>query len=156
VGATTESCSLDIAAGQGRQGRDVRFNGGGAGGQCGRPVTPEQTAAQRVSAVVAERDAVQANLLELDGSFARQVLECAALTGQTRDALLTGGCVRLAGPPVPLARRDLAAAGRPPVTLAAAVGAMRRAFAEVTAVTSAVEAAVVAYQRAILEGEGRR
>jgi hypothetical protein len=148
-------------------------------------VTPEETAAERVSAVIAERDAVQANLLELDGSFAKQVLEGAALTGRTRDrwaaasatlatlwetflaysavvdqiaalgsgsrrparkdlpelnALLTGGCVRLPGAPVPLARRDLAAAGRPPVTLTAAVGAMRRAFTEVTEVTSAVEA----------------
>jgi len=148
-------------------------------------VTPEETAAERVSAVIAERDAVQANLLELDGSFAKQVLEGAALTGRTRDrwaaasatlatlwetflaysavvdqiaalgsgsrrparkdlpelnALLTGGCVRLPGAPVPLARRDLAATGRPPVTLTAAVGAMRRAFTEVTEVTSAVEA----------------
>jgi hypothetical protein len=148
-------------------------------------VTPEETAAQRVTTVLAERDAVQANLLELDGSFAKQVLEGAALTGQTRDRwaaasaalatlwetflaysavvdriaalgtgskrparkdlpelneLLTGGCVRLAGAPVPLARRDLAAAGRPPVTLAAAVGAMRRAFSEVTELTAAVEA----------------
>jgi hypothetical protein len=150
-------------------------------------VTPEETAAQQVTTVLAERDAVQANLLELDGSFAKQVLEGAALTGQTRDRwatasaalatlwenylaysavvdriaalgtgskrparkdlpelneLLTGGCVRLAGAPVPLARRDLAGprfAG-PPVTLAAAVGAMRRAFSEVTEVTAAVEA----------------
>ena len=107
------------------------------------------------AAVLAERDAVQANLLELDGSFAKQVLEGAALTGQTRDRwaaasaalapcgrpswrtrpsstgsppsapgakrparkdlpelseLLTGGCVQLPGAPVPLARRDLAAA----------------------------------------------
>ena len=148
-------------------------------------MTPEETAAQRVTAVLAERDAVQANLLELDGSFAKQVLEGAALSGQTRDrwaaasaelatlwetflaysavvdrvaalgsgarhpgrkdlpelsALLTGGCVQLPGAPVPLARRDLAAAARPPVTLAAAVAAMRRAFSAVTEVTSAVEA----------------
>ncbi len=148
-------------------------------------MTPEETAAQRVTAVLAERDAVQANLLELDGSFAKQVLEGATLTGLTRDrwtaasaslatlwetflaysavvdriaeigtgnkrpvrkdlpelnTLLTGGCVQLPGAPVPLARRDLAAAARPPVTIAAAVGAMRRAFAEVTEVTSAVEA----------------
>ncbi len=48
-------------------------------------MTPEETAAQRATAVLAERDAVQANLLELDGSFAKQVLEGAALTGQTRD-----------------------------------------------------------------------
>jgi hypothetical protein len=148
-------------------------------------VTPEETTARRVTEVLAERDAVQANLLELDGSFAKQVLEGATLTGRTRDRwaaasavlatlwetflaysavvdrvaalgsggrrparkdlpqlneLLTGGCVQLPGAPVPLARRDLAAAGRPPVTLAAAVGAMRRAFTEVTEVTSAVEA----------------
>jgi hypothetical protein len=49
-----------------------------------------------VAAVLAERDAIQANLLELDGSFARQVLDGAALTGQTRQrwdaasATLTG------------------------------------------------------------------
>ena len=148
-------------------------------------MTPEEATAQRVAAVVAERDAVQANLLELDGSFAKQVLEGATLTGRTKDrwaaasaalaslwetflaysaavdrvaalgtgpkhparkdlpeltALLTEGCVQLAGAPVPLARRDLAAAARPPVTLAAAVGAMRRAFTTVTEVTSAVEA----------------
>ena len=148
-------------------------------------MTPEETAAQQVTAVLAERDAVQANLLELDGSFAKQVLEGAELSGQTRDrwaaasaelatlwetflaysavvdrvaalgsgarhpgrkdlpelnALLTGGCVQLPGAPVPLARRDLAAAARPPVTLAAAVAAMRRAFSAVTEVTSAVEA----------------
>jgi hypothetical protein len=41
---------------------------------------------------------------------------------------------------VPLARRDLASPGRPPVTLAAAVGAMRRAFTEVAELTTAVEA----------------
>ena len=48
-------------------------------------MTPEETAAERVTAVIAERDAVQANLLELDGSFAKQVLEGAVLTGRTRD-----------------------------------------------------------------------
>jgi hypothetical protein len=53
--------------------------------------------------------------------------------------LLDGTCIKLPGPPVPLARRDLAAIARPPVTLAAAVGAMRRLFAQVTEVTSAVE-----------------
>lgn len=148
-------------------------------------MTPEESAAKRVAEVLAERDAVQANLLELDGSFAKQVLEGAALTGQTRDRwaeastalaalwetflaysavvdrvaalgsgsrrptrkdlpeltrLLTEGCVQLPGPPVPLAHRDLAATGRPPVTLATAVGAMRRAFSQVAEVTSAVEA----------------
>jgi hypothetical protein len=147
-------------------------------------MTPEETAAERVDAVLAERDAVQANLLELDGSFGKRVLEGAALTGLTRErweqaaaelaglwetflaysavvdriaalgsgprrpqkkdlaelaTLLSGGCVELPGPPVPLARRDLAAQRRPPVTLTAAVGAMRRAFAEVAAVTTAAE-----------------
>jgi hypothetical protein len=136
-------------------------------------VTPEQAVADRVAAVLAERDAIQANLLELDSSFGKRVLEGAALTGQTGERwekasaalaglwetflaysavvdriaalngarrpqkkdqaeltdLLAGGCVQLAGGPVPLARRDLAANGRPPVTLAAAVGALRRAFA---------------------------
>jgi len=142
-------------------------------------------AAERAAAVLAERDAIQANLLELDGSYVRQVLEGAALTGRSKErwaaasgtlatlwetyltysavvdrvaelgtgprrpvkkdlpelsGLLTGGCVVLAGAPVPLARRDLTGAGRPPVTLAAAVGAMRRAFTQVTEVTSAIEA----------------
>ena len=144
----------------------------------------EQAAAERVAAALAERDAIQANLLELDGSFAKQVLEGAALSGATRDRwatasvalatlwetflaysavvdrvaalgtgpkrparkdlpelsdLLTEGCIQLPGPPVPLARRDLAAIARPPVTLTAAVGAMRRLFTQVTEVTSAVE-----------------
>ena len=156
-----------------------------AGGQRVGSVTPEETTAKRVAEVLAERDAVQANLLELDGSFAKQVLESASLTGQTRDRwatastalatlwetflaysavvdratalgsgskrparkdlpelnrLLSEGCIQLPGPPVPLAHRDLAATGRPLVTLAAAVGAMRRTFTQVAEVTSAVEA----------------
>ena len=143
--------------------------------------------------VLAEREAIQANLLELDGSFVKRMLEGAELTGQTRQrwaaaaaslaalwetylaysavvdriaalgagghrpskkelaeltGLLAGGCVQLpdapAGPPGPagtarLARRDLVSTGRPAVTLATAVGVMRRSFAEVTDVTSAVE-----------------
>ena len=161
-------------------------------------MTPEQGTADRVAAVLAERETIQANLLELDGSFGKRVLEGAGqagqvpLGGQTRERweqasavlaglwetflaysavvdriaelagpapgggrrparrdqhdqaelaeLLTRGCVQLSGAPVPLARRDLASGGRPPVTLAAAVGAMRRAFTEVTEVTSAAEA----------------
>jgi hypothetical protein len=151
-------------------------------------MTPEQATAARVAAVVAERDAIQANLLELDGSFGKRALEGASLAGPTAERwekasstlaglwetflaysavvdriaalggpasggghhphrkdlteltdLLTGGCVQLPGAPVPLARRDLAAQGRPPVTLTTAVGTMRRAFAEVAAVTSAAE-----------------
>jgi hypothetical protein len=148
-------------------------------------VITEQAAVARVAEVLAERDAIQANLLELDGSFAKQVLDGAELTGQTKQrwgaasaalaglwetylaysavidriaelgsgprkpakkdlpeltALLTGGCVQLPGAPAPLARRDLVSQGRPPVTLATAVAAMRRAFTEVTQVTSVVEA----------------
>jgi hypothetical protein len=148
-------------------------------------MTPEMATAERVATVLAERDAIQANLLELDGSFGKQVLEGATLTGQTKERweqasaalatlwetflaygavvdriaslagggrrpakkdmaelsdLLAGGCVVLPGTSVPLARRDLAATGRPPVTLTTAVGAMRRAFTEVTEVTAAAEA----------------
>ena len=44
------------------------------------------SAAERAAAAVAERDAIQANLLELDGSFVRQVLDGATLTGQTRES----------------------------------------------------------------------
>jgi hypothetical protein len=190
---------MGIAADR-EQVQHVGFSAGSAGsrraraqpvarGSRGAVVTPEQATAERAAAVLAERDAVQANLLELDGSFGKRVLEGASLTGRTRerwekasvtlatlwetflaysavvdriaalsghapgggrrpqkkdlaelDGLLAGGCVELPGAPVPLARRDLAAQGRPPVTLTTAVGAMRRAFAEVTAVTSAAEA----------------
>jgi hypothetical protein len=147
-------------------------------------VTPEADTAGQITAILAERDAIQANLLELDGSFGRQALEGAALSGETRlrwerasgvlaglwetflaysavvdrisvlasarrrskkeqvelAGLLNGGCVQLAAGPVPLAHRDLAVRGRPPVTLRTAVGAMRRAFAEVIAVTGPAEA----------------
>jgi hypothetical protein len=141
--------------------------------------------AERVAAVLAERDVIQANLLELDGSYVKRLLDGAALTGQTRprwttaaatlaglwetylaysavvdriaelasgdrralkkdlpelNQLLTGACVTLPGAPAPLGRRDLAGAGRPALTIAAVVMAMRRSFAEVTEVTAAVEA----------------
>ncbi|HEX4292373.1 MAG TPA: hypothetical protein VH021_25850 [Trebonia sp.] len=144
----------------------------------------ERVAPRDPAEVVAEREAIQANLLELDGSFVKQMLEGAALTGQTRQrwtaaaaslaalweaylaysavvdriaalgtgghrpskrelaeltALLTGGCVQLPDTVGGTARRDLASRGRPPVTLATAVAAMRRSFTEVTDVTSAVE-----------------
>jgi chromosome segregation ATPase len=46
-------------------------------------LTAEQVPAA-VADAVAERDAIQANLLELDGSYVRQVLDGATLTGQTR------------------------------------------------------------------------
>src|SRR5690348_13177938 len=82
------------------QERDVGFNGGGrrafsragqsgAAGWRGVPVITEEAAAERVAAVLAERDAIQANLLELDGSFAKQVLEGATLSGATRDRWAT-------------------------------------------------------------------
>jgi hypothetical protein len=147
-------------------------------------VTPEADTAGQIAGILAERDAIQANLLELDGSFGRRALEGAALSGETRlrwdrasgvlsglwetflaysavvdrisvlasarrrarkeqselAGLLSGGCVQLAAGPLPLANRDLAVRGRPPVTLRTAVGAMRRAFAEVIAVTGPAEA----------------
>ena len=48
-------------------------------------VTPEQAAEQAAAEVLAERDAIQANLLELDGSYTRRLLDGATLTGQTRE-----------------------------------------------------------------------
>jgi hypothetical protein len=146
---------------------------------------PERERPRDAAEVLAERDAIQANLLELDGSFVKRMLEGATLTGQTRQrwteaaatlaalwetylrysavvdriavlvsggrrpskrelaeltGLLAGGCVQLPDAPAALAHRDLASTGRPAVTLATAVGVMRRSFAEVTEVTSAVEA----------------
>jgi hypothetical protein len=44
----------------------------------------EPAAEQAAADALAERDAIQANLLELDGSYVRQVLDSATLTGQTR------------------------------------------------------------------------
>jgi hypothetical protein len=48
------------------------------------PVLTRERAPGVVQAAVSERDAIQANLLELDGSFGKRVLEGAALTGQTK------------------------------------------------------------------------
>jgi len=45
----------------------------------------ELAAGQAASATVAERDAIQANLLDLDGGFTRRLLDGATLTGQTRE-----------------------------------------------------------------------
>jgi hypothetical protein len=138
-----------------------------------------------VQAAVAERDAIQANLLELDGSFGKRLLEGAALTGQTKrrwdatavalgrlwalfsaysavvdraadavtrhlgakeltaiSALLTGPSIELAAGPAPLGGRDLADPGRENLTLVAAVTRMRRAFTDVTDVTSGAEQVV--------------
>jgi hypothetical protein len=44
----------------------------------------KEQAAAAVKAAVAERDAIQANLLELDSSFGKQLLAGAELTGETR------------------------------------------------------------------------
>jgi hypothetical protein len=147
-------------------------------------VTAEQAAEQQAADALAERDAIQANLLELDGSYTRRLLDGGPLTGQTRERwdtasatlaslwetymahsavvdrvaelsagghrvskkelpelteLLTGASVRLTRALGPLASRDLADTGRQAFTLEASVAAMRRAFSEVTEVTSAVE-----------------
>jgi hypothetical protein len=48
------------------------------------PMLTREQAGAAVRAAVGERDAIQANLLELDRSFGRQLLAGAALTGQTR------------------------------------------------------------------------
>ena len=48
------------------------------------PVMTRDQAAAAVKATVAERDAIQANLLELDSSFGKQLLAGAELTGDTR------------------------------------------------------------------------
>jgi len=48
-------------------------------------VTAEQEAERRAADVLAERDVIQANLLELDGSYTRQLLDGAPLSGRTRE-----------------------------------------------------------------------
>jgi len=48
------------------------------------PVMTRDQAAAAIKAAVAERDAIQANLLELDSSFGKQLLAGAELTGDTR------------------------------------------------------------------------
>jgi hypothetical protein len=171
----------------GATGRPVVASGGslGAPSRTATPALGGAMTAERIAAVLAERDAIQANLLDLDNSFVRQLLDGARLTGQTgqrwaactatltglwetylaysavvdRIAQLSGGargpakkdqaeltellaapCVQLPAAQVPLGRRDLTAAGNPPVTIATAVQTMRGSFAEVTMVTGAVEA----------------
>jgi hypothetical protein len=47
-------------------------------------VLTKERAPAVVQATVAERDAIQANLLELDGSFGKRLLEGATLSGQTK------------------------------------------------------------------------
>jgi hypothetical protein len=144
----------------------------------------KQQAADAVAAACNERDSIQANLLDLDGSFGKRLLAGATLTGTTRrrwesaastlaalwnlyeaysavidraaeaqarrpgqkelaqiTALLTGPSVEVDRGPAPLARRDLADAGREQLTLATARARMRGAFTEVTGVVSAAEQA---------------
>jgi len=48
------------------------------------PALTKERAPAAVQAAAAERDAIQANLLELDGSFGKRLLEGAPLTGQTK------------------------------------------------------------------------
>jgi hypothetical protein len=48
------------------------------------PVLTKERAPAVVQAAAAERDAIQANLLELDGSFGKRLLAGAALSGQTK------------------------------------------------------------------------
>ena len=48
------------------------------------PMLTRDQAGAAVKAAVAERDAIQANLLELDSSFGKQLLAGAALTGDTK------------------------------------------------------------------------
>src|SRR5215469_1249086 len=150
------------------------------------------TALTRAAAVsaqeqrAAERDQIQANLLELDASFGKRLLEGGSLTGTTKlrwDAasaelasvwetftaytevvrqagelvdrsrfpsaallakvfeLLTGPAVRVSGPLVPLAERQLTAGAIPTdqVTLATAVQQMTAAFGRITDVVGATE-----------------
>jgi hypothetical protein len=57
------------------------------------PMLTREQAGTAVKAASGERDAIQANLLELDRSFGKQLLAGAALTGQTRsrwDAAVAG------------------------------------------------------------------
>jgi hypothetical protein len=144
-------------------------------------VSGAQQAEAAVGAAAAQRDTIQANLLELDASFGKRLLAGAHLDGETRQrwdaasatltrlwetfnaysavvdqaaellhgrkpgaaladlsALLYGASV-----PVPatsaLASRDLTRTGTAAVTLAAAVGEMRRGFAGVAELVTTVE-----------------
>ena len=68
------------------------MTGGGSQGDFGArppasqqsPVMTKEQAAAAAQAALSERDAIQANLLELDGSFGKRLLAGAALTGQTK------------------------------------------------------------------------
>jgi chromosome segregation ATPase len=148
-------------------------------------VLTRDQATAAVAAAVAERDTIQANLLELDGSFGKRLLAGAKLAGETKkrwDAaaaeltrlwetftaysavidraaevlgtvrrspgraltelttILKEPSVRLAHASSALARGDLTGTAETAVTLAAAVGKMRAAFAVVADVVAAAEA----------------
>ena len=179
----------------GRDHRGVAADGGGlrVGHQpaaCGVPVSgPAVTALTReqaepaVSAAAAQRDTIQANLLDLDASFGKRLLAGASLDGETRRrwdtavatltrlfetftaysavvdqaaellprarksaaaladlaVLLTGASVQLPMATSALASRDLTWTWTAAVTLAAAVGEMRRGFAGVAELVATVE-----------------
>ena len=145
-------------------------------------LTREQ-AESATTAAAAQRDTIQANLLDLDASFGKRLLAGASLAGETRQrwatasaaltrlwetftaysavveqaaellpaarksaaaladiaALLTGASVQLPTATSALASRDLTRTGTAAVTLAAAVGEMRRAFAGVAELVTSVE-----------------
>ena len=145
-------------------------------------LTREQ-AESAVAAAAAQRDTIQANLLDLDASFGKRLLAGASLTGETQQrwaaavatltrlwetftaysgvldqaaellprarksaaaladlaALLTGASVRLPAATSALASRDLTRTGTAAVTLTAAVGEMRRAYAGLADLVTTVE-----------------
>ena len=136
-----------------------------------------------VAAAAAQRDTIQANLLDLDASFGKRLLAGASLTGATQQrwaaasaaltrlwetftaysavvdqaagmlprarksaaalaelaVLLTGASVPLPAATSALASRDLTRTGTAAVTLAAAVGDMRRTYAGLAELVTAVE-----------------
>jgi hypothetical protein len=146
-------------------------------------VLTRDQAPSAVAAAVAERDTIQANLLDLDGSFGKRLLAGARLAGDTRrrwdaataamttlwetftaysavvdraaevlaggkltgpkldelNTLLNGTSVRLARASSAVARGDLTGTADTQVTPAAAVGEMRRAFADVADVVATAE-----------------
>jgi hypothetical protein len=147
-------------------------------------LTREQ-AESAVAAAAAQRDTIQANLLDLDASFGKRLLTGASLDGETQRrwagasaaltrlwetftayaavvdqaaemlprarksaaaladlaALLTGASVPLPTASSALASRDLTRTGTAAVTLAAAVGDMRRTFASIAELVTTVEQA---------------
>jgi hypothetical protein len=60
------------------------FQGGRPPGSQPSPALTKERAPAVVQAAVDERDAIQANLLELDGSFGKRLLEGATLSGETK------------------------------------------------------------------------